>query len=68
MKSLFIAFEKINGIISWYELILQRLFDFIACVSFLFISFFFLSFLWILLLFGFKESLSILKIKHWSCS
>ena len=29
-----------NGVISWYVLALQRLFHFIACVSFLSISFF----------------------------
>ena len=54
-------------VISW--LALQRLFHFIAYVSlfFLFISFF-LIFLWILLLFAFKESSLILKIKQWSCS
>ena len=65
MNSLFIAFETMNS----YVLALQRLFHFIACPSFLSISFFFsYFFLWILLLFGFEVSLSILKIKQWSYS
>ena len=38
------------GVISWYVLTLQRLFHFIACVSFLSISFLFLTFSCTLLL------------------
>ena len=61
--------RTMNGVISWYVLVLKRLFDFMTCVSFLSNFFIFsLSFLWILLLFGFEVSLSILKIKHSSCS
>ena len=57
-----------NGVISWYVLVLQRLFHFMTCVLFLSNFFFFSSFLWILLHSGFEVSLSILKIKHWSYS
>ena len=48
----FFHMRTINSVISWYVLTLQRLFHFIACVSFLpiFFLFFFLIFLWILLL------------------
>ena len=61
--------RTMNGVISWYALALQRLFNFTACVSFLSIFFFSSHFFsWILLLFGFQVSLSILKIKQWSCS
>ena len=42
--------------------ILLRVFRFFLFLSFL------LIFLWMLLLFGFKKSFPILKIKHWSCS
>ena len=42
--------RTIRGVISWYVLALQRLFHFIACVSFLSISLFLLIFLWSLLL------------------
>ena len=60
MNSPFIAFENDE----WCHSVARIGSPAIACVSFLSISFF----LWILLLFGFKESLSMLKIKHWSCS
>ena len=53
-----------NGVISWYVWALQRLFHSTACVSFLSISFFLIFFSWILLLFGFEVSFSILKIKQ----
>ena len=49
--SLYCIMRMMNRVIVWYVLALQRLFHFIACVSFLSISFsFFLIFLWILLL------------------
>ena len=41
----------------------------LSCVfRFFLILSFFPYFLWILLHFGFKEGLSIVRIKHWSCS
>ena len=48
MHFLFIAYE-VDGVIAWYISALQRLFHFIAGVSFLSITFFFIV-LWILLL------------------
>ena len=53
-----------NGVISGYVWALQRLFHSTACVSFLSISFFLIFISWILLLFGFEVSFSILKIKQ----
>ena len=56
--------RTMNGVISWA---LQRLFHFTVCVTFLSVSLFFFYFLsWILLLFDFEVSLSILKVKQWS--
>ena len=58
-----------NRVIAWYVLALQHLFHFIACVSFLAISFFFLNFFVdFTTCLGIEVSLSILKIKQWSCS
>ena len=70
MNTLFITFDNNE----WCHFVApywlsQRLFHFIVCVLFSSISFFFfLFFKWILLLFGFEISLSILKTKQWSCS
>ena len=65
----FSIMQMMNRVIVWYVLVLQRLFHFIACVSFLSISFslfyFFVDFTTFL---GIEVSLSILQIKHWSCS
>ena len=57
-----------SGVISW-TLTLQRLFHFIACVSFLSISFLF-SYVFVdsTTWWGIELSLSIPKIKQWSCS
>ena len=65
--SLYCIMRMMNRVIVWYVLALQRLFNFIACVSFLSISFsfFFVDFTTCL---GIEVSLSILKIKQWSCS
>ena len=65
--SLYCIMRMMNRVIVWYVLALQRLFNFIACVSFLSISFsfFFVDFTTCL---GIEVSLSILQIKHWSCS
>ena len=51
-----------NGVIAWYVLILQRLFRFIAFVSFLSISFFF-SYFFV----DFTTCLGI-EVYLWSCS
>ena len=67
--SLYCIMRMMNRVIVWYVLALQRLFHFIACFSFLSISFsvfyFFVDFTTCL---GIEVSLSILQIKHWSCS
>ena len=69
MNSLFIAFENNE----WCHFVVRiGSAAFISFYCMCFVSFyfflFFLSFLWILLLFGFEVSLSILKTKQWSCS
>ena len=56
-----VSFRGTYGPSSAY-FILLRVFRF-----FLFLSFFLIFFSWILLLFDFEVSLSILKIKQWSC-
>ena len=58
--------RTMNGVISWYILALQRLFHFIVCVSFFSISFFF--FVDSITCWSIEVSLSILRIKQWSCS
>ena len=61
--------RMMNAIITWYVLVFQRLFRFIAFVSFLSISFFFsYFFVDFITCLGIEVSLSILKKKHWSCS
>ena len=61
-------FRTMNGVTSWYVWVLQRLFHSVACIPFISISFSFSYFFsWVLLFFGFEVSLSILKIKQWSC-
>ena len=68
--SLYCIMQMMNRVIVWYVLALQRLFHFIACVSFLSISFSFFLFFFvdITTCLGIEVSLSILQIKHWSCS
>ena len=67
--SLYCIMRMMNRVIVWYVLALQRLFHFIACVSFLSISFsFFNFFVDFTTCLGIEVSLSILQIKHWSCS
>ena len=68
--SLYCIMPMMNRAIVWYVLALQRLFRFIACVSFLSISFFFIFFFCVdfTTCLGIEVSLSILKIKQWSCS
>ena len=69
MNSLFIEFEN-DEWCHFVELIGSPVLISFCCVcfvSFYLFSFFWL-FLWILLLFGFEVNLSILRIKHWSCS
>ena len=70
INSFFIACENdMNGVIAWYVLALQRIFGFIAFVSFLSISFFFSYFsVDFTTCLGMKVSSSILKTKQWSCS
>ena len=61
--------RMMNRVIAWYVLALQRQFHFIPCVSFLSISFFFsYFFVYFATCLGIEVSLSILKIKQWSCS
>ena len=60
--------KMMNGVVSWYVLLLalHHLFHFIACV--LFLSIFFLSFfVSFVTCWGIEGSSEILKIKHWSC-
>ena len=62
--------KTMNGVVSWYILLLalHHLFHFIACVSFLSIFFFFLSFfVSSITCWGIEVSLAILKRKQWSC-
>ena len=65
--SLYCIMRMMNRVIVWYVLALQRLFHFIAYVSFLSISFlfFFVNFTTCL---GIEVSLSILQINYWNCS
>ena len=69
MNSLFIAFENNE----WCYFVVRigspaSISFFCAFRFFLFLSFFRVFYIWILLLFGFEVSLSILKTKEWSCS
>ena len=67
--SLYCIMGMMNRVIVWYLLALQRLFNFIACVSFLSISFsFFNFFVGFTPCLGIDINLPILQIKHWSCS
>ena len=75
MNSFFIAYDNDESchcgpVIAWYVLALQHLFRFMACVSLLSISFCFSYFFFVdfTTCLGIEVSLSILQIKHWSCS
>ena len=61
--------RMMNRVIAWYVVVLQSLFHFTACVSFLSISFIF-SYVFVAFTtsLGIEVSLSILKIKQWNCS
>ena len=66
--SLFCIMRMMNRVIVWYVLALQRLFHFIVCFVSFYFFFFFYFFVDFTTCLGIEVSLSILQIKHWSCS